>query len=283
MIIWKPSGTSPNDIHARLLRQSYRGRRSLRLYDEPMSLHGQVALVTGATSGIGHATAALLARRGARVVVTGRDSVRGTRVVDNIRADGGTADFVSAPLGGAADAHTLVSKAQDVAGPIDILVNNAAIAVFGATATVKESDFDACYSVNVKAPFFLVAAVAPGMAARGHGVIINVSTMVAAFGAPGSAVYASTKAALELLTKSWAAEYGPHGVRVNAVAPGPTLTEGTTAQYGVQRLEALAAHAPAGRVADVTEIAATIAFLADQDASFVHGAILPVDGGRTAI
>jgi NAD(P)-dependent dehydrogenase (short-subunit alcohol dehydrogenase family) len=172
-----------------------------------------------------------------------------------------------------------------VAGPIDILINNAAIGVFGATAAVNESDFDACYALNVKVPFFLVAAIAPGMAARGSGVIVNVSTMVASFGTPGAAVYASTKAALELLTKSWAAEYGPRGVRVNAVAPGPTITEGVTGQYGmgIRRLEALAAHAPARRVADVTEIAATIGFLAGDEASFVHGAILPVDGGRTAI
>ncbi len=122
------------------------------------------------------------------------------------------------------------------------------------------TDFDACYALNVKVPFFLVGAIAPAMAARGDGAIVNVSTMVSMFGTAGAAVYASSKAALNLLTKSWAAEYGPKGVRINAVAPGPTLTEGTTAQYGTDRLAALAAQAPARRVADPSEIARTIGF-----------------------
>lgn len=248
-----------------------------------MPLNGKVALVTGATSGIGHATATLLAERGAHVLVTGRDIDRGNRVASEIRDAGGTAEFLRGTLGDADSARILAKNAHAVAGRIDILVNNAAIAVFGPTAAITEPDFDACYAINVKVPFFLVGAIAPGMAERGHGAIVNVSTMVAAFGSRGSAVYASSKAALELLTKSWAAEFGPRGVRVNAVAPGPTLTEGTTAYYGTEQLEALAARAPAGRVADVTEIAETIGFLVSDSASFIHGAILAADGGRTAI
>ncbi|WP_327116697.1 SDR family oxidoreductase [Nocardia sp. NBC_01730] len=100
---------------------------------------------------------------------------------------------------------------------------------------------------------------------------------------PGAAVYASSKAALELLTKSWGAELGPHGVRVNAIAPGPILTEGTAAYYSTEQLQALAVRAPARRVADVTEIAATIGLPVSDHASFIHGAILPADGGRTAV
>lgn len=252
-------------------------------YDELMSLSGKVALITGATSGIGHATATLLAERGAHVLVTGRDTERGNQVIDKIRAAGGTAEFLPATLDDADSARNLAKNAHAVVGRIDILVNNAATAVFGPTAAITEPDFDACYAINVKVPFFLVGAIAPGMAERGHGVIVNVSTMVAAFGSRGSAVYASSKAALELLTKSWTAEYGPHGVRVNAIAPGPTLTEGTTAYYGAEQLAAIAARAPARRVADVTEIAETIGFLVSDSASFIHGAILPADGGRTAI
>ncbi|MED5811083.1 SDR family oxidoreductase [Mycolicibacterium sp. 050232] len=248
-----------------------------------MSLNGKTALVTGATSGIGHATATLLAGRGAHVLVTGRDADRGAQVVTEIRDAGGTADFLCATLSDAASANSLVQDALAVSDQIDILINNAAIAVFGPTAAIAEQDFDDCYALNVKIPFFLVGAVAPAMAKRGGGAIVNVSTMVSMFGAPGSAVYASSKAALNLLTKSWAAEYGPKGVRINAVAPGPTLTEGTTAQYGTDRLAALAAQAPARRVADPSEIARTIAFLVSDDASFIHGAVLSADGGRTAI
>ncbi|CDP85860.1 dehydrogenase [Mycolicibacterium farcinogenes] len=269
--------------HGAILTSQPSARDDIGSYDDPMSLNGKTALVTGATSGIGHATAALLAERGAHVIVSGRDAERGAKVVTEIRDAGGTADFLGAALTDAASAHALVQDAMAVAGQIDILINNAAIAVFGPTAAIAEQDFDDCYALNVKIPFFLVGAVAPAMAARGNGAIVNVSTMVSQFGAPGSAVYASSKAALNLLTKSWAAEYGPKGVRVNAVAPGPTLTEGTTAQYGTERLAALAAQAPARRVADPAEIATTIGFLVSADASFIHGAVLAADGGRTAI
>lgn len=248
-----------------------------------MSLTGKTALVTGATSGIGHATAILLAERGARVLASGRDADRGDKVVAEIRNAGGTADFLGATLTDARSARELADRATELAGRVDILVNNAAIAVFGPTAAIDEIDFDACYDINVKVPFFLVGALAPAMAARGEGVIVNVSTMVSMLGSAGSAVYASSKAALNLLTKSWAAEYGPKGVRVNAVAPGPTLTEGTAAQYGTDQLAALAKRAPAGRYAEPDEIARTIGFLVSDDASFIHGAVLAADGGRTAI
>ncbi len=133
----------------------------------------------------------------------------------------------------------------------------------------------------MKAPYFLVAALAPGMAERGTGAIVNVTTMVAEFGAAGMGLYGSTKAALVLLTKSWAAEFGPSGVRVNAVSPGPTRTEGTAAMG--EGLDQLAAAAPAGRPGSAQEVAEAIVFLATDAASFVHGAVLPVDGGRIAV
>lgn len=119
------------------------------------------------------------------------------------------------------------------------------------------------------------------MAARGHGAIVNVSTMVAEYGVSGMALYGSSKAALNLLTKAWAAEFGPRGVRVNAVEPGPTRTESTVGMG--EALDALAAEAPAGRPAAPEEIAEAIAYLASDAASFVQGAVLPADGGRTAV
>ena len=166
-------------------------------------------------------------------------------------------------------------------GHVDILINNAGIYPFGPTHEMTEEQFDQVFSTNVKAPYFLVAELAPLMAARGKGAIVNLSTMVADYGAPGMSLYGASKAAINLLTKTWAAEYGRKGVRVNAVSPGPTRTEGTEAM-GVG-LEQLAAQAPAGRPATAEEIAEAIVFLATDRASFIHGAKLAVDGGRTAI
>jgi len=240
-------------------------------------LIGSTALITGATSGIGRAAARSLAERGAHVIVSGRSPERGEAVVAEIRAAGGKADFVATDLRDAGG----VRAVELGGGHVDILVNNAGIFPFGPTEATTEADFDEVYAVNVKAPYFLVSALAPAMAAQGGGVIVNVTTMVAEFGAPGAALYGSSKAALVLLTKAWAAEYGPSGVRVNAVSPGPTRTEGT-APMG-DALDELAQGGPAGRPGLPEEIATAIAYLASEDSSFVHGAVLPVDGGRVAV
>ena len=176
----------------------------------------------------------------------------------------------------------LAAHAVEVAGGhVDILVNSGGIFPFGATADTPGAQIDEVFAVNVKAPYLLVAALAPAMAARGHGAIINLTTMAAAFGGNGMGLYGSSKAALVLLTKSWAAEFGPAGVRVNAVSPGPTRTEGTLPMGDA--LDQIAAAGPAGRVGQPEEIAAAIAFLATDQASFIHGAVLPVDGGRLAV
>ncbi|MFI1093845.1 SDR family NAD(P)-dependent oxidoreductase [Streptomyces sp. NPDC020917] len=247
-----------------------------------IDLAGRVALVTGATSGIGAATAELFAERGAYVLVAGRDAVRGESVVAGIRERGGKADFLAADLADADSAHRLAQQATELGGgAVDILVNSAGVFPFGPTADASARDVDAVYDLNVKVPFHLVARLAPAMAGRGSGAIVNVSTMVAEYGAAGMALYGSSKAALNLLTKAWAAEFGPSGVRVNAVEPGPTRTGGTAAMG--EGLDALASQAPAGRPAEAREIAEAIAYLAGDAASFVQGAILPVDGGRTAV
>ncbi len=244
-------------------------------------LTGKTALVTGATIGIGKATALALASAGATVAVSGRDKDKGQAVVDAVTTAGGSAVFVGADLVDAAAATDLAARATEtLGGRVDILVNNAGVFPFGPTASIDEATFDAVYALNVKVPWFLVAALAPAMAERGNGAIVNVSTMVAEFGAEGMGLYGSTKAALDLLTKSWAAEFGPKGVRINAIRPGPTRTEGTAAMGDA--LYELASLAPAGRPAIPDEIAAGIVFLVSDDASFVHGAILAADGGRSA-
>jgi NAD(P)-dependent dehydrogenase (short-subunit alcohol dehydrogenase family) len=243
---------------------------------------GKTALVTGGTSGIGRVIAQQLAGRGAHVVVSGRELKRGEETVRTIREAGGTADFVPGELNDLDSVRALAQEAIKAGGGhVDVLINNAGIYPYAPTADVSEEEFATVYDVNVKAPFFLVAELAPKMVERGHGAIVNLTTMVANYGAPGLALYGSSKAAVQLLTKSWAAEFGPSGVRVNAVSPGPTLTEGTSGMP--EGLAAMAVDTPARRIGTPEEIAAGVVFLASDEASLVHGAILPVDGGRIAV
>jgi NAD(P)-dependent dehydrogenase (short-subunit alcohol dehydrogenase family) len=242
-----------------------------------MTVKDKKVLVTGGTSGIGEAIARAYSEAGADVVITGRDEERGRQVAESATASGGRVRFVRADLERIEDVRRL---AEDV-GDVDVLVNNAGVFPFGATHEVEGAVFDSAVAVNVKAPFFLTGAFAPRMASNGGGAIVNISTMVASFGMAGMALYGSTKAAVELLTKAWAAEYGPQGVRVNAIAPGPTRTPGT-APMG-EALDQLASTLPLGRPANAGEIANAALFLGSDEASYVNGAILAVDGGRTAV
>jgi NAD(P)-dependent dehydrogenase (short-subunit alcohol dehydrogenase family) len=240
------------------------------------------ALITGGTSGIGRAVANKLAQLDVHVLVVGRNAERGERAITEIRSAGGQADFIASDLRDATSARDVAKRAIELGdGHVDILINNAGIYPFGPTHETSEELFDKVYSLNIKVPYFLVAELAPLMAKRGKGAIVNLSTMVADYGMSGTSVYGSSKAAINLLTKTWAAEYGPSGVRVNVVSPGPTRTEGT-GSLG-EGLEQLPAQAPAGRPATADEIAEAIVFLATDRASFIQGAKLAVDGGRTAV
>jgi NAD(P)-dependent dehydrogenase (short-subunit alcohol dehydrogenase family) len=240
------------------------------------NLEGQRALVTGATSGIGRAVALQLARDGAEVLVHGRDAARGAETVAEINNSGGKATFVAADLGDAADVQWLANEVGDV----DILINNAGIALFGPTAEFDVAGFDKMYASNVRAPFVLVAAIAPGMAARGHGSIVSVSSMSGAVGLVGAAAYGATKASLEAMTRAWAAEYSASGVRVNAIAPGPVYTSSPS---GPEFIAALGETTPMQRASQPEEIAEVVAFLASPRASYITGATIAADGGRRAV
>ncbi|MFC0436421.1 SDR family NAD(P)-dependent oxidoreductase [Kutzneria buriramensis] len=238
------------------------------------SLDGQTALVTGATSGIGRAAAIQLAREGATVIVHGRDADRGQQIVTEIEQAGGKARFIAADLSDPAE----IRRLTDEAGHVDVLVNNAGFSWFGPTADLDVATYDALFDSNVRAPYFLVAALAPRMAANGGGSIVNVSSMAATVGLAGGAAYSGTKATLTAMTRAWAAEFSPHGVRVNAVAPGPVYTAADPA-----RIEELGATTLLGRAARADEIAEVITFLATPAAAYLTGATVAADGGRTAI
>ncbi|MBY8880031.1 SDR family NAD(P)-dependent oxidoreductase [Actinacidiphila acidipaludis] len=243
-------------------------------------LEGKTALVTGATSNIGRAIAEAFAAEGAHVVVSGRSAERGREVVEGIRARGGRADFVAADLDGSAAASQALAREATAAlgGRIDVLVNNAGIYPADVTAATDEKTFDRVYAVNVKAPFFLTAAVAPAMAEAGSGAIVNLGSWIARLGIPVGALYSSTKGAMETLTRAWAAEFGPQGVRVNAISPGVVLAPVPGEEHPA---EAMMKGTPAGRMGDPQDIAAAAVYLAGDDARFVHGIVLDVDGGRT--
>jgi len=246
-------------------------------------LEGRRALVTGSTDGIGAGVARRLAEAGAAVMVTGRDEEKGAAVVAEIRAGGGRASFLAADLLEAGAASSLAeATVASLGGPIDVLVNNAALLIVPApTAAVPVKLIDRAFAISVRAAFLLTGAVAPTMVERREGAIVNLGSISGFRGSAESALYSATKATMHSLTMSWADEYGPHGVRVNAVAPGPTLTATVAAME--EMLAPMIARFPSRRASLVEEVADAVLFLAGERASNIHGAILPVDGGGSAV
>ncbi|MFF7250869.1 SDR family NAD(P)-dependent oxidoreductase [Embleya sp. NPDC008237] len=241
-----------------------------------MELQGKTALVTGGTSGIGLATARLLARAGAEVVITGRDGRRGENAVHAAQEDG-VVRFVPADL---ADLDSVAELARQ-SGPVDILVNNAG--AFPTSLTVEQSvaDYERIFDTNVRGAYFLVATLVPHMLGKGEGNIVNVTSLAAFKSSPGASAYSASKAALGSLTRTWAAEFADGGVRVNSVAPGPTRTEGVLAEWGEEGNEGVAKDLGLKRTARAHEIAEAICFLVSPRAGYITGTTIHVDAGGT--
>lgn len=205
--------------------------------------------------------------------------MRGAETVAAIEAEGGTARFVAADLGDLGSVARLAEEAADA----DVLVNNAGVFAVAPTAEQDVASFESMFDVNVRGTFFLTAALAPRMAARDGGSVVNITTMAAEIGMVGGAAYGASKAALVALTRSWAAEFAASNVRVNAVSPGPTTTEGTSAVMGADGIAQVGATVPLNRPATAEEIARVVAFVASPRASYATGATYAADGGRAAV
>lgn len=245
-------------------------------------LSGKVAVITGATAGIGEATARLFAERGARLLLTGRNATAGEALARELGAD-----FLAEDVAAAGAAERLMAWAAERHGRLDILVNNAGILRTGDAPGCSDADWEVVMAVNVTALFRLSRAALGLMAGQpGGGAIVNVASDWGLVAARGAVAYGASKGAVVQITRSMAADHARQGIRVNAVCPGDTDTAMLRQGAGPdveRRLADMAEALPLGRLGQPRDVAAAIAFLASDDAAFITGAMLPVDGGNSAI
>jgi 3-oxoacyl-[acyl-carrier protein] reductase len=246
-----------------------------------------VAIVTGASGGIGRAIASALAATGYRLVLSYRDrEQQATDLVAQIYAAGGEAVAVRADVGHLADADALVRSALDRFGQVDVLVNNAGVHLPGVLlASVRWEDWESLLRVNLSGPLRLIQAVVPHMRGRRRGHIVNLSSNVSQRLPAGNGPYTVSKVGLEALTRILAKEEGPHGIRVNAIAPGPIRTEMLARSLevmGPERAEAFIRSVPLGRTGQPEEIASVVVFLVSEAASYITGQVIYVNGGGPA-
>jgi NAD(P)-dependent dehydrogenase (short-subunit alcohol dehydrogenase family) len=253
-----------------------------------MRLENRAALITGGTSGIGEATALLFGQEGAAVAVIGRSTERGEAVADRIRSTGGNAIFVRTDVRKADECRNAVGRTIEAFGQLDILFNNAGSYYANDVVGCTEEEWDDQVDTSLKATFLMSKFAIPHMIERGSGSIINCASGWGLVGGPKAAAYCAAKGGMVVMTKAMAIDHGPQGIRVNAICPGDTDTpmerEDARAQGLTwdEYLEQTVNHRPIARMATPEEIARGVLFLASDDASYVTGAALPVDGGGVA-
>lgn len=248
-----------------------------------MRLVNKIAIVTGGGSGIGRATAELFAREGARVMVADMDANAGRAVVEGIRSKGGDAQHCAVDVSVSDQVDDLVRATGHAFDGVDILCNCAGVLVFGSVVDTDFATWRRVMGVNLDGVYMCSRAVIPHMIERGGGVIVNVSSSTGAHDAKGNtAAYVTSKGGVALLTKAMAIDHAGDGIRVNAIAPGPTDTPMLRNNLDDAARRVFAQTLPMGRLGRADELAQAMLFLASSDASYVTGAILAVDGGQTA-
>jgi NAD(P)-dependent dehydrogenase (short-subunit alcohol dehydrogenase family) len=263
------------------------GRQQLKGKKMPernvISLQGKTAFISGASKGIGSEIARNLAQAGARLALTGRSRQGLIETRSSAESFGVDVWIGTADLSDAAQVRSVARAALDDLGHVDVLVNNAGVAVHDRLLDIDMDDWDRTYNVDVIAPLIFVQEFVPGMIERGHGKVINVTSRAALAGHAGMAAYSSAKAALHQLSRTMAVEFGPHNVQVNCIAPTVTMTAmGRKSWPAGSRTDAKLARIPAGRFAEPVDVAYVTLFLASGLSDFVNGTIVPVDGGEGA-
>lgn len=249
------------------------------------ALLNKVALVTGATSGIGKATALTLAKAGAKVVLSGRRAPEGAAVVKEIEAAGGTAHFVQTDIAKEEDVQRLIDETVKTYGRLDIAVNNAGVELAGPITEFDEAGYRKVFDTNVLGVFLSLKYEIPALLKSGGGAVINISSVAGNRGIPGASVYVASKFAVEGITRSVALEYATQGIRVNAIAPAviqTAMADRFGGPPGTESRAQLDSIHPMGRSGVPREIADVVLFLASDASSFMTGATIPVDGGVLA-
>lgn len=253
-----------------------------------MNFKNKVVLITGAGSGIGRKTAIMFAERGAKVVVNDISVDAGKETVEIIEKNGGEAVFVAGDVSKTEDIEKIIRETIKAFGSIDILVNNAGIVPYGTVEDTDEKDFYRTMDVNVKGPFMLSKYAIKEMKNKGGGVIVNIASEAGQVGIPKRCIYSVSKAALIGLTKSLAVDYVDYNIRVNAVCPGTTYSQGLAkrienSENPDETYKRMISRIPMKRLGKEEEIAFAILFAASDETGFMTGSIINIDGGSTAV